>query len=114
MDPKDVPKTALRTHELVMPSGLVNTPSTFQHLMNKVFKPFLTRFVLVFCDNVLIYSANMEEHARHLLEVFQLLKQHTLYVKLSKCKFALHTMECLGHQISHEGIATDPAKIKGI
>lgn len=97
-----------------MPFGLVNAPSTFQQLMNQVFKPYLIKFVLVFFDDTLIYSKGEKEHVGHLDSVFQLLKQHTLAAKISKCKFAIKEVENLGHIISKKGVSIDPIKIKAI
>jgi hypothetical protein len=92
MHPEDVAKTAFRTHErlyefLVMPFGLCNAPATFQALMNEVLGPFLRRFVLVFFDDILIYSASWSEHLRHVRAVLTLFRDHCLFVKRSKCSF---------------------------
>ena len=119
MDLKDVYKIAYKTHfchleYLVMPFGLVNAPSTFQHIMNQIFKPFLRKYVLVLFDDILIYGDDEKEHVEHLSKVFQLFLQHTLAVKLSKCNLAIQIVEYLGHVISQDGVATDPAKIKAI
>ncbi|KAH9685255.1 Endonuclease [Citrus sinensis] len=115
----DVPTTAFRTRYghyefLVMPFGLTNAPAAFMDLMNRVFSLYLDRFVIVFIDDILVYSRNEKEHAEHLWTVLQTLRQKQLYAKFSKCEFWLDRVVFLGHVISAEGIYVDPQKIEAV
>ncbi|GJW99110.1 putative reverse transcriptase domain-containing protein [Tanacetum coccineum] len=116
---EDIPKTAFRTryghYEFqVMPFGLTNAPAVFMDLMNRVCKPFLDKFVIVFIDDILIYSKNKKEHEEHLKAVLELLKKEKLYAKFSKCEFWIPKVQFLGHVIDSQGIHVDPAKIESI
>ncbi|EOY31837.1 DNA/RNA polymerases superfamily protein [Theobroma cacao] len=116
---QDVPKTAFRTRYghyefLVMPFGLTNAPAVFTDLMNRVFHPYLDKFVIVFIDDILVYSKNDDEHAAHLRIVLQTLRERQLYAKFSKCEFWLKEVVFLGHVVSEAGIYGDPKKIEAI
>lgn len=115
INPPDVPKTAFRTHSghfefLVMPFGLTNAPSTFQALMNDIFEEQLRKFVIVFFDDILVFSKLKKEHNIHLETVFQVLRKHLLAAKMSKCSFEKEELQFLGHIISKNGINADPEK----
>ena len=115
----DVSKTAFRTRYgdyefLVMPFGLTNALVAFMDLMNRVFSPYLDKFVIVFIDDILVYSGSPEEHAKHLWTILQILRERQLYAKFSKCQFWLDKVVFLGHVISAEGISVDPHKIEAI
>jgi len=115
----DVPKTAFQTRYghykfLVMSFGLTNAPTTFMDLMNRVFKPYLDSFVVVFIDDILIYSSSREEHEQHLRSVLHTLKNNQLYAKFSKCEFWLDLVAFLGHVVSAEGIKVNPKKIEAV
>lgn len=117
VNPTDSYKTAFKTHHghfefLVMPFGLTNAPATFQALMNNVFGDYLRKFVLVFFDDILIYSPDLATHLQHLNLVLSLLRQHQLYAKASKCSFGQPKVDYLGHIISGEGVSVDPSKIQ--
>ena len=96
------------------PSGFTNAPATFQSLMSEVFHPFLRKFVLVFFDDILIYSVSLEEHQYHVSQVLQLLRQHKLFVNHKKCEYGKREVAYLGYIISGKGVAADPSKIKAI
>ncbi|GJT90293.1 putative reverse transcriptase domain-containing protein [Tanacetum coccineum] len=113
----DIPKTAFRTRYghfefTVMPFGLTNAPAVFMDLMNRVCRPYLDKFVIVFIDDILIYSKTQEEHVEHLRLVLGLLKKEKLYAKFSKCEFWLREVQFLGHVINGDGIHVDPSKIE--
>jgi hypothetical protein len=117
--PEDIPKTAFATRYelfeyLVMSFGLTNAPAHFTYLMNSVFMPELDKFVVVFIDDILIYSKNEKEHAQHLRIVLTRLREHKLYAKFSKCAFWLEEIQFLGHCVICRGIAVDPSKVKDI
>ena len=119
MQESDVPKTAFRTHYghyefLVIPFFLTNAPAAFMDLINRVFQPYLDRFVIVFIDDILVYSGSSEEHSEHLRIVLQTLRERQLYAKLGKCQFWLDRVAFLGHVISAEGVSVDPHKIEAV
>ena len=116
---EDIPKTAFSTRYglyeyTVMSFGLTNAPAYFMNLMNSVFMEYLDKFVVVFIDDILIYSKSDEEHAQHLRLVLGTLRKHRLYAKFSKCAFWLEQVGFLGHVLSAGGIAVDPSKIQDV
>ncbi|KAL0546686.1 hypothetical protein IC582_016598 [Cucumis melo] len=116
---EDVPKTAFRSRYghyefIVMSFGLTNAPAVFMDLMNRVFREFLDTFVIVFIDDILIYSKTEAEHEEHLRMVLQTLRDNKLYVKFSKCEFWLKQVSFLGHVVSKAGVSVDPAKIEAV
>ena len=119
MSPADIAKTTFRTHDglyefLVMPFGLCNAPAMFQALMNDILHAFLRWFVLVFFDDILIYSSTWVDHLRHLRAILLVLWQHRLFVKRSKYAFGVDSISYLGHIISAAGVAMDPAKVHAV
>ncbi|XP_070015729.1 uncharacterized protein [Nicotiana sylvestris] len=116
---EDISKIAFRTRYghyefLVIPFGLINTLEAFMDLMNRVFKPFLDRFVIVFIDDILIYSRSQGEHEDYLRTVLQTLREHRLYAKFSKCEFCLDSVSFMGHVVSKNGIMVDPKKTEAV
>jgi hypothetical protein len=116
---EDIPKTAFVTrygsHEYtVMSFGLTNAPATFSRLMNYIFMDYLDKFIVVYLDDILIYSKNEEEHAEHLRLVLEKLREHQLYAKFSKCEFWLSEVTYLGHVISKNGIVVNPKRVQAI
>ena len=110
---EDIPKTAFRTRYghyefVVMPFGLTNAPAAFMDFMNRVFKPYLDKFVVVFIDDILIYSRTPDKHTRHLQIALEVLRRNELYAKFSKCEFWLEKVAFLGHVISSGGVSVDP------
>ncbi|KAL0402210.1 UNVERIFIED_CONTAM: Retrovirus-related Pol polyprotein from transposon.6 [Sesamum latifolium] len=116
---KNIPKTTFHTRYghyefLVMPFGLTNAPAAFMALMNSIFHEYLDQFVIIFIDDILVYSRSMEEHEQHLRIVLQILKEKELYAKLSKYEFWINQVVFLGHVIFGDGVMLDPSKVKAI
>ncbi|MCH80967.1 Ty3/gypsy retrotransposon protein, partial [Trifolium medium] len=119
LKPEDRSKTAFRTHDghyeyKVMPFGLCNAPATFQATMNDIFRPLLRKMVIVFFDDILVYSNTMEQHIQHLECVFQLLTEHQLLLKAPKCAFGQTKIDYLGHVVSQGTVGPDPSKVQAI
>ncbi|WZY99789.1 hypothetical protein YC2023_072118 [Brassica napus] len=119
IEPNDIRKTAFRTRYghyefVVMPFGLTNAPAAFMKMMNSVFRDFLDEFVIIFIDDILIYSKDEESHRKYLRAVLERLREHKLYAKLSKCSFWQKSIGFLGHIVSDQGISVDPEKIRAI
>jgi len=116
---EDVQKTAFRSRYghyeyVVMSFGVTNAPAMFMDYMNRIFRPFLDKFVVVFIDYILIYSRTREEHAEHLRLVLGVLREKQIYAKLSKCEFWMDEVQFLGHVISAQDISVDPAKVEAV
>jgi len=114
--PEDVPKMAFSTRYglyeyLVMSFGLTNAPAHFMYMMNSVFMPELDKFVVVFIDDILVYSKNAEDHEKHLRIVLNRLREHQLYAKFIKFEFWPKKVPFLGHILSEDGISVDPSKV---
>jgi hypothetical protein len=112
-------KTAFRTHYdhfeyTVMPFGLTNAPAVFQHLMNDIFREYMEEFVMVYLDDILIFSKDQETHNKHVRLVLVTLREHGLYAKLEKCEFDKSSVAFLGYVISPDGIFMDKSKVKTI
>jgi hypothetical protein len=117
--PEDIPKTAFTCkyglyEYTVMSFGLTNSPAFFMYLMNKVFMDYLDTLVVIFIDDILVYSKSEAEHEKHMKLMLQRLREHKLYAKLSKCEFSIDEVPFLGHVISKGGIAVDPGKVKDV
>ena len=97
-----------------MSFGITNAPAAFMSLMNGIFKPYLDLFVIVFIDDILIYSKSRKEHEEHLKIVLELLREKRLYAKFSKCEFWLDSVSFLGHVVSKDGVMVDPSKIEAV
>ena len=115
----DIPKTAFRTRYghfefTVMPFGLTNAPTAFMDLMHRIFQPYLDQFIVVFVDDILIYSQSELEHEYHLRIVLQLLRDHQLYAKFSKCESWLTEVRFLGHVVSAPGVSVNLEKVKAV
>ncbi|GAU50355.1 hypothetical protein TSUD_283640 [Trifolium subterraneum] len=115
----DVSKTAFRTRYghyefLVMPFGLTNAPAIFMDYMNRIFQPYLDKFVVIFINDILIYSNDPQEHAEHLRIVLNILREKQLYAKFSKCEFWLSEVKFMGHVISQGGVSVDPSKVEAV
>ena len=118
-DDGSIQRTAFRTRYghyewLVLPFGLTNAPATFQQLMNDILRPYLDQFVIVYLDDICIYSKTKEEHLEHLDEVLTILEQHRLFVGLDKCSFGVQEMEFLGHVVGTDGVKVDPKKVQAV
>src|SRR5262249_32628844 len=116
---RDIPRTAFSTRYghfeyVVMLFGLTNAPAAFMDMMNRIFQPYLDQFVIVFIDDILVYSPTEEDHVRHLRIILQTLRDHRLYAKISKCEFWVTEVRFLGHVVSREGVAVDSSKVDAV
>lgn len=116
VNPLDIPKTAFRTHNghykyLVMSFGLCNAPSTFQAIMNSIFRTHLRKFIFVFFDDILVYSPSWDTHLVHVKQTLEILRQHQFFVKASKCAFGQQKLEYMGHIVTNQGVEVDRSKI---
>ena len=117
--PDNVHKTAFRTRYghfefLVLPFGLTNALATFMNLMHTIFRELLDDFVIIFLDDILVYSRDVETHVTHVRQTLEILRQNRLYAKVSKCAFFQSSVEYLGHIVSAEGLSVDPAKVQAV
>ena len=117
--PSDVHKIAFRTRYgyfefLVLPFGLTNAPATFMHLMHNIFPEYLDDFIIIFLDDILVYSKGLGDHIHHVRQILEVLRQNKLYAKVSKCAFFQSNVEYLGHVISAVGFSLDPAKVQAV
>jgi len=115
----DILETTFRNHEghcefIVMPFGLTNAPATFQSLMNNLSRPYLRQFILVFFDDILVYSKSWEDHLTHLQLVLKILAANQLFAKEPKCHFGVQQVKYLGHSINKDGVSVDPNKIQAV
>ena len=116
---EEVWKTTFKTRQglfewLVLPFGLCNAPATFMHIMNEVLRPFIDDFVIVYLDDILIYSDNWNNHVVHIHKVFEVLREEKIYLKISKCEFVRKSLVYLGHIVGEGQLNIDPTKIKAM
>src|SRR5438477_6242655 len=119
IQPEDVHKTAIRTRYgsfefLVLQDGLCNAPATFMHMMQQLFRPYLDKSVVVFLDDILIYSKTKEEHLEHVKQVLRVLREQKLYAKASKCAFFKQEIDFLGHVFTPEGVKMEQSKVQAV
>ena len=117
--PSDVHKTAFHLRYghfefLVLPFGLTNAPATFMHLMHSIFREYLDDFIIIFLDDILVYSKGLGDHINHVQQTLEVLRQNKLYAKVSKCAFFQSSVEYLGHVVSAAGLSPDPGKVQAV